>query len=144
MISSMTIAEKLRFLADRTEDGKEFEVYYHSDRKWITITQRELGSKIRLANADYITNMRIKTPVTSPQWEFTEDEKVILRNLPDEYRWIARNESDKLYFYTIKPNRARGRWTYGVGEVTNLEPFNHLFQCIQWSDTKPCEFRKYL
>ena len=41
-----------------------------------------------------------------PQWGFTEDEKVILRNLPDEFRWIARDKSlNQLYVYTLKPNQ---------------------------------------
>ena len=80
-----------------------------------------------------------------PQWEFTEDEKAILRNLPDEFRWIARDESDnQLYVYTSKPAKYNDVWLYVIGKTRNFNIVKHLFQSIQWSDDEPCEFRKYL
>ena len=47
----------------------------------------------------------ILEPCTEPQWAFTDDEKVILRNLPDEFKWIARDSDDYLAIFTTKPRK---------------------------------------
>lgn len=126
----MTIAEKLRFLADREDDGKEFEVYYKTDNQWISITLDALGSKIRLANADYITDMRIKTPITPPQVLFTEDEKTILRSIPRKFNWIARDYDGKLSIHLSEPTSLFG--AYYVGRDSEyFRLFDHLFKTIR-------------
>lgn len=80
-----------------------------------------------------------------PRWTFTEEEKALLRNLPDDFRWIARDESDWLYVYTLKPIKATNQhWVYEDGGRADLNIFRSIFQSIQWSDDEPCEFRKYL
>lgn len=138
----MTTAEKLRFLADRAEDGKEFKI----NRLGYRFNNGELEVNTgmwRLSGVLFDTLISRSADLT-PKWEFTEDEKVILRNLPDDFQWIARDESDWLYFYTTKPNKASIEWLVGTGYTANLRVLDHLFQCIQWTDTEPCEFRKYL
>lgn len=76
---------------------------------------------------------------------FTDDEKVILRNLPDEFKWIARDSDDYLAIFTTKPRKdcEYSVWL-GGGDVLCLKGFNHIFQSIKWEDDEPCEFRKYL
>ena len=76
------------------------------------------------------------------KWKFTEDEKVILRNLPEEYKYIARDMNDELYVYIEKPIKNNTNW-FVFGSFW-LPIFEHIFQCIQWTDTEPCEFRKYI
>ena len=83
-------------------------------------------------------------PYIEPCWTFTDDEKVILRNISAEYKWIARDECGDISIFTDKPMK---KLDYGCWrDVVNkwFFEFNHLFQSIKWEDTEPCEFRKYL
>ena len=91
------------------------------------------------------------TPYTEPRWTFTDDEKVILRNLPEEYKWIARDKDGAVLVSFSKPFKDEDEdiWDiddYKYGEVRSsyIWQFNHLFQSIKWTDEEPCEFRKYL
>lgn len=91
----------------------------------------------------YSTDM-IKPAKKKPEWTFTEDEKVILRNLPEEYKWIARDRDGDLMVYEVKPEKRSICWG---GRMTDFEMFcvfNHLFRSIKWEDEEPCEFRKYI
>ena len=86
----------------------------------------------------------LKSAVNEPkQWKFTEDEKVILRNLPKEYNWIARDSNKDLYIYITKPCKIEDIWDYDESPH-ELDSFEHLFQTIQWDDAEPCEFRKFI
>ena len=64
----------------------------------------------------------------------TEDEKAILRNLPKEYKWIARDLSGMVYIFIERPEKGQAIW-YGCGQP--MIPFYHLFQFIQWEDEEP-------
>lgn len=88
----------------------------------------------------------LKKKQLEKKWNFTEDEKVILRNLPEEYSWIGRdNLSGRIYIFVDKPHKEDGKWTNDKAfNYLELRPFQHLFQCIQWTDTESCEFRKYI
>lgn len=152
MINPMNTAQKLRFLADRAEDGKEFLIYLSG------LTPLEpLQSYIVADNNLFVIVREVKIPSSlplqeillydfelKPQWIFTEDEKVILRNLSDKYQWIGRDEDNRLYGHALMPTKNKTYWACNVGDLINLKGFNHLFQCIQWSDEEPCEFRRYL
>ena len=69
-----------------------------------------------------------------PKPKLTEDEKVILRNLPKEYKWIARDLSGMVYIFIERPEKGQAIW-YGCGQP--MIPFYHLFQFIQWEDEEP-------
>lgn len=92
----------------------------------------------------YSTDM-IKPAENEPKWVFTEYEKAILRNLPEEYKWIARDRDGGLNVYNVKPYKLDDCW--GRKRISDFEMFNifeHLFQSIKWEDEEPCEFRKYI
>ena len=76
----------------------------------------------------------------------TEDEKVILRNLPKEYKWIARESCGELYVYENKPVKMRYEWNRGVAgsSYNNLNSFQHLFQFIKWEDEEPYNVEELL
>ena len=82
-------------------------------------------------------------PYTEPRWTFTDDEKVILRNLEQKYNYIARDKDGEMYAYTEKPIKVQTRWANRC-DLVSLVCINHLFQSIKWEDEEPCEFRKYL
>ena len=66
--------------------------------------------------------------------QLTEDEKVILRNVPKEYKWIARDLSGLVYMFIERPEKGQAIW-YGCGQP--VIPFYHLFQFIEWEDEEP-------
>ena len=66
--------------------------------------------------------------------KLTEDEKVILRNVPKYYEWIARDESSMVYLYPKKPVKSRLIWE---SDGVPMIPFAHLFQFVKWEDEEP-------
>ena len=87
----------------------------------------------------------IKPVEDEPRWTFSEDEKAILRNLPKEYEWIARDKNNIVCIYSERPYKdIRWGFWFDTSILTGLNEFNHLFQSIKWSDTEPCQFRKYI
>lgn len=73
----------------------------------------------------------------------TEDEKVILRNLPGKYEWIARDESGVLYIYHDKPKKNSFAWAVGFGSRC-LNLFDHLFKMVKWEDEEPWKIEDLL
>lgn len=66
----------------------------------------------------------------------TEDEKAILRSLPGNYKWIARDNNGKLCIYWLKPKKFLKTWSDECSfEYLNL--FNHLFKMVSWEDDEP-------
>lgn len=91
----------------------------------------------------YSTDM-IKPAENEPKWIFTEYEKAILRNLPEEYKWIARDRDGDLMVYKGKPEKRSFCWGRRMTDFEMFSVFNHLFRSIKWEDEEPCEFRKYI
>ena len=73
--------------------------------------------------------------------KLTEDEKAILRNLPKEYKWIARDLSGMVYIFIERPEKGQAIW-YGCGQP--MIPFYHLFQFIKWEDDEPYSIEELL
>lgn len=78
--------------------------------------------------------------------KLSDAERVILENLPEYYKWIARDEFDnQLFIYTVKPikNEIKNNWG-AEGDNADLELFNHLFQFIKWEDENPYNIEELL
>lgn len=75
--------------------------------------------------------------IISQKKTISEDEKVILRNLPSEFIWIARDDGNKLYCYEEKPFKGGCYWKINKGDSCEFSAFDHLFQCISWYDKEP-------
>ena len=73
--------------------------------------------------------------------QLTEDEKVILKNLPKEYKWIARDLSGMVYIFIERPEKGQAIW-YGCGRP--MTTFDHLFQFIKWEDEEPYSIEELL
>lgn len=73
----------------------------------------------------------------------TEDEKVILLNLPGNYEWIARDKDGRLYVYPGKPLKAITKWGSGLG-LKFFDLFDHLFQMVRWEDDEPWKIEDLL
>lgn len=68
---------------------------------------------------------------------FTEDEKAILRNLPEEYRWIARDKDGMIYVYDILPTRLDSRFAL-KGIWRSLSVFENIFKGVTWENSPIC------
>ena len=68
--------------------------------------------------------------------KLAEDEKAILRNVPKDYKWIARDASGMVYIYTQRPEKLSCIWS-GNSYGGIVIPFDHLFQFIKWEDDEP-------
>ena len=73
--------------------------------------------------------------------KITEDEKVILRNLPEKYKWIARDKNGLIFLYAKKPSKYDYSW---IGYNDKAFPYYHLFQFIKWEDEEPYSIEKLL
>lgn len=73
----------------------------------------------------------------------TEDEKVILLNLPETYKWIARDGSGLLFIYHDTPKKEEFAWSVGFGSRC-LSLFNHLFKMVKWEDDEPWKIEDLL
>ena len=85
-------------------------------------------------------------PYIEPRWTFTDDEKVILRAVSENYNYLVRSNdaNDTLWLFENEPTKNIIFWSGKTGKECVFEFYNHLFQSIKWTDDNPCEFRKYL
>ena len=73
--------------------------------------------------------------------KLNEDEKAILRNVPKEYKWIARDKNGSIYLYINKPVKR----FFGFDDFGTIRlPFDHLFQFIKWEDKEPYSIEELL
>ena len=76
---------------------------------------------------------------------FTEDERTILRCLPKEFEWIARDskpDGARIYAYTVKPvkNEKYGAYTNELPYQRISIPYKHIFKSVTW-EGGPIKFR---
>lgn len=73
--------------------------------------------------------------------EFTEDEKIIARNINKRYKWMARNKDGMLCVYPTMPVKKEDakRWSTGFYDVCRADFLlsRELFKPIKWEDDKP-------
>ena len=67
--------------------------------------------------------------------EFTNDEKIIAKNIDKEYKWMARDSDGNLCVYEERPKKEGDYWFYNNYEC--IYSFNHLFSAIKWEDEEP-------
>lgn len=67
--------------------------------------------------------------------KLTEDEKVILRNVDKDYKWIARAKNGQLDVFGTKPYKDIEYWENELDFYTL--PFRNLFKFIKWEDDEP-------
>ena len=71
----------------------------------------------------------------------TEDEKVILKNIPKKYKYIARDRSGLIFLFSKKPSKCDCSW---IGYNDIAFPYYHLFQFIKWEDEEPYSIEELL
>lgn len=75
---------------------------------------------------------------------FTKDEQAILRSLPIQFKWIARDGNRRLFVYEDKPKMLGTEYVckdgYKFTDVTFLGIFGHIFKGVTFR-TSPICFR---
>lgn len=73
---------------------------------------------------------------------FTEDEKTILKSLPENYKWIARDKNGFIYVYANKPHKITDIAMFEVDPLCrDFYLFKHMFKGVTWENSPIC-FRK--
>ena len=112
-------------------EGRKF-ITFDSYRKDLTDVDNALEFDIMKVYKDYTCKELLWERKEKPK--LTEDEKVILRNVPQYYKWIARDGNGVVCLYPDKPHKSKTIWDSYYGA---LFPFHHLFQFIKWEDDEP-------
>ena len=108
------------------------EIDYYDEN--LTRSNRQESYDIMKVYKDYTCKELLWERKPKPQ--LTEDEKIILRNIPKQYEWIARDADDSLCAYTKRPIKQMSIWRTD-GWMSPMDLFHHLFQFIQWEDDEP-------
>ena len=72
----------------------------------------------------------------------TDFERMILKEIEDKYKYIARDKDDSLYVYNQEPFKTEDIWEIeeyemGVSKMGDLTIFSHLFPMVRHSDEEP-------
>ena len=119
---------------DLTGDG-----YYYFESLYFNTNYKNSDIVIMKVYKDYTCKELLWERKEKPKP--TYDEKIILRNLPKEYKWIARDLSGMVYIFIERPEKGQAIW-YGCGQP--MIPSYHLFQFIQWEDEEPYSIEELL
>ena len=122
-----TFHDEEDIFVDLTGDG-----YYYFESLYFNTNYKNSDIVIMKVYKDYTCKELLWERKEKPQ--LNEDEKVILRSLPKDYKWIARDLSGMVYIFIERPKKGQAIW-YGCGQP--MIPFYHLFQFIKWEDEEP-------
>ena len=121
-----------------------------NDWIWVSVPIKSCY-KEDLTNVDYfdIDIMKVYKDYTCKEllWERkekpkpTEDEKVILQNIPKKYKYIARDKSGLIFLFSKKPSKCEYSW---IGYNDIAFPYYHLFEFIKWEDEEPYSIEELL
>ena len=128
-----TFHDEEDIFVDLTGDG-----YYYFESLYFNTNYKNSDIVIMKVYKDYTCKELLWERKEKPKP--TEDEKVILRNVPQYYKWIARDGNGVVCLYPDKPHKSKTIWdSYGT-----LFPFHHLFQFIKWEDEEPYSIEELL
>ena len=139
------VRDGTRFLYQKSkviEPSMDF-ISLSDGRHWLSLyyLTDDLKARHRICDACDIMKVYKDYTCTELLWErekepkLTEDEKVILMNLPKEYRWIVRDSNGIVYAFIDKPHKSGLGWSSNFFGVLVL--FEYLFQFIKWEDEEP-------
>ena len=132
------------------EIGEEFEICTGYNAQKFKFENNGLKKYLPALNAwggedialSLLLNGYYKIKKLPPKPKLTEDEKAILRSIPEKYKYIAREDSGALYVYGNKPKKDSDGWFNC--SYNNLGLFHYLFQFIKWEDEEPYNIEELL
>ena len=133
-----TFHDEEDIFVDLTGDG-----YYYFESLYFNTNYKNSDIVIMKVYKDYTCKELLweRNEKEKQKPELTEDEKVILKNFPKHYEWIARDINGHLYIYASKPKKGLTIW---VGTGLPMVSFDHLFRFIKYEDKEPYSIEKLL
>lgn len=95
---------------------------------------------------DFFQNHGCSTVYEGLQWlyqedePFTEEEKIILKNIRKDFKWIARDYDGKLCLYEVEPRKNSGVYSSFTGKFCYFSVYKHLFKNVTF-EGGPVQFR---
>ena len=112
-------------------EGRKF-ITFDSYRDNLTDIDNAVEFDIMKVYKDYTCKVLLWERKEKPKP--TYDEKIILRNLPKKYKYIARDKNGLIFLFSKKPSKCDYSW---IGYNDIAFPYYHLFQFIKWEDEEP-------
>ena len=133
-----TFHDEEDIFVDLTGDG-----YYYFESLYFNTNYKNSDIVIMKVYKDYTCKELLweRNEKEKQKPELTEDEKVILKNFPKHYEWIARDINGHLYIYASKPKKGLTIW---VGTGLPMVSFDHLFRFIKYEDKEPYSIEELL
>lgn len=72
----------------------------------------------------------------------SEAERIILKNIDKEYKWIARDVDNRLFIFKEKPKTNGVRWYHE--KYKEITFFNHRFLFVKCGDAEPYNIEELL
>lgn len=73
----------------------------------------------------------------------SNNEYIILKNLNEDGKWIARSVKNDLYVYVDKPTKNTREWYESYGYLI-FAGYNHLFQFVKYEDDEPYSIQELI
>ena len=135
----------------RVEEGEEFKIknagcneeliFKIQDNVLLRRFKNDIVSDESYLRINSIINAEIiKLPKKK---QFTDDELAIMRSLPKEYEWMARDDDGELYIFDKKPKKINGIWD-NTDRLNDFYFFEHLFKSITSEDEEPLFIPDYV
>jgi hypothetical protein len=125
------------------EEGEEFKLEYENIKDNELIYKVNNGLRCKAYGGDFIRSelklnnlLNVKEIIKLPKKkEFTYDELAIMRSLPKEYKWMARDTGiGNVSAFKEKPTKNEYGYWINEGKYCILIIFNHLFKSITSED----------
>ena len=132
------------------EEGEEFKIRNRMNtmrgRVYVIIDnclkfRDEKGNHIAQFSVNELSGAEV---IKIPKKEFTDDELAIMRSLPKEFKWIARDRNGRMFVYNVKPKKSDSYWEAQNILWNSVFIFKHLFKSIQWEDEEPIFIDNYV
>lgn len=68
-------------------------------------------------------------------------EREIIKHIPKEYSYMARDENDLIYLYTEKPTKGYSVWLVTGKNQSEELVLTDVFENIKWEDSEPWKFK---
>ena len=134
---------KDRLALVKSQDQQKIEQLEQRIEKLEEIVNKQNNCQNKQNNSQNCKISAKNEEIISKSQLLTEDERVILRNLEDDYKWIVRDETGWLTIHEMYPYiNIHHRWVSN-GDSNFFDLFNHIFQFIKWGD-KPYNIEELL
>lgn len=68
---------------------------------------------------------------------FSDEEKIIAKDIDKDYLWMARDSDGFLYVFRDKPEKGGWIWDTSASDSASPFLFNDMFSSIKWEDEEP-------